>query len=404
MIAFYFFAAVSVWIGWLSLRNGFHFRNYIKSLEDKEEPDFTPFASVIAPCRGADHDLYTNICALLRQQYPAYQVVFVTDRADDPSVTVIERAMREIHGRQHPTVRLVVAGDAVDCGQKVHNLRFAIGAVASETEVLVFVDTDAQPKADWLRSLVAPLIDDRWGATTGYRWFIPLAGGLASHVRSVWNASIASALGARGERNFCWGGSTAIRKQLFAELRIADYWQGAVSDDFTITRVLKEKKLPIRFVPRCLVPSFDSCSFLELLEFSNRQLKITRTYAPHLWRPLLLGSLLFSAVFFGGLAMTITSSIRGNFDWVVGVSLLIIFLLGTIKSYVRLRAVSLVLDAPTTVFRRSTLPHLLLWPIASLLFLLNCVVAVWSKRIEWRGITYQLKSANEAVIITRKST
>ncbi len=45
--------------------------------------------------------------------------------------------------------------------------------------------------------------------------------------------------------------------------------------------------------------------------------------------------------------------------------------------------------------------HLLLWPLASALYLFNAVVAAFSRRIEWRGITYELKSPTEAVIIRK---
>ena len=398
MIVFYFFAAVAVWIGGLSLRGGFRFYRYITSLQRPDHCDFTPFVSVIAPCRGTDEGLDMNIRALLRQRYPAFEVIFVTDRDDDPSVAEIENVMRGVPGQQ---TRLIFAGESLGCGQKVHNLRMATQAASPEAKALVFVDTDAKPDPDWLRSLVAPLSDQALGATTGYRWFIPLAGGFASHLRSVWNGSIASALGAREDRNFCWGGSTAIRKRLFLDLKIEERWRGTVSDDFILTRVLQENSLPIRFVPECLVPSFDSCTFFELLEFSNRQLKITRTYAPHLWKPLLLGSLLFSVVFFGGLAIALISGIRGELNWLLVALLFIIFVLGAIKSYVRLRGVALVLKAHRVELLRTTLAHLLLWPFASLLFLVNCVVAGLSNRIEWRGITYELKSPNEAVIIAR---
>ena len=150
------------------------------------------------------------------------------------------------------------------------------------------------------------------GAATGYRWFIPVAGGLASQLRSVWNASIASALGERDDKNFCWGGSTAIRKSTFDRLKVVERWRGTVSDDFTLTRVLQEAKLPIHFVPACLVASVGDCTAKELLEFTNRQLKITRTYAAHLWKPVLIGSLLFCAVFFGGLALSIVRGASGS--------------------------------------------------------------------------------------------
>jgi cellulose synthase/poly-beta-1,6-N-acetylglucosamine synthase-like glycosyltransferase len=290
--------------------------------------------------------------------------------------------------------RTIIAGPATDSGQKVHNLRVATTQVDPESEVLVFVDTDARPGTDWLKKLVAPLVDEDLGASTGYRWFIPEKGGLASRLRSVWNASIASALGADTGKNFCWGGSTAIRRTTFNQLAVNDRWRGTVSDDFTITGVLKEAKLPIHFTPNCLVASAGDCDFKELLEFTTRQIKITRVYASHLWLPLLLGSSLFTIAFFGGLVLI---SLYPRLS--VAGFLVTIFALGAAKSFIRFRAVSRVLETSN----RDLVAHILLWPVASLLYLYNAIVAGFSQRITWRGITYELKSPREAVIISRDS-
>jgi cellulose synthase/poly-beta-1,6-N-acetylglucosamine synthase-like glycosyltransferase len=397
MLVFYFAAAIVIWLGILSLRNGFTFASYVRREIAKSPPDYSPFVSVIAPTRGLDQGLGENISLLLKQNYPDYEIVFVTDRPDDPSVSIIE----DLRKSAVVPSRLVFAGDAVDSGQKVHNLRVAVSQVDPSSEVLVFVDTDARPQAGWLKLLVAQLSDEQIGAATGYRWFIPGNGGFASNLRSVWNASIASALGAREDKNFCWGGSTAIRRATFESLLIQERWRGTVSDDFTVTRVLQEAKLPIHFVPACLIPSLDGCTFRELLEFTNRQLKITRVYAPHLWKSVLIGSVLFTTVFFGGMIL-VTARVAQGLSFAVPLLLLfIIYAMGAGKSYIRLHAVA----APLKSYRKqlfSSLPaHVLLWPLASALFLLNAVVAAFSRRIEWRGITYELKSATEAVIIQR---
>jgi hypothetical protein len=44
-----------------------------------------------------------------------------------------------------------------------------------------------------------------------------------------------------------------------------------------------------------------------------------------------------------------------------------------------------------------------MWPLASALYLYNAVAAAVSRRITWRGITYQLKSPDETVIIRREN-
>jgi len=405
MYIYYFFALIVIWLGILSLRNGLSFSSYIRSELALPVSHFTPFVSVIAPCRGLEDGLRENIASLFQQNYPAYQLVFVTDRGEDPALGVIERVREEAgHAAQdprYPVTHFVIAGAATDSGQKVHNLRAALLEVDARSEVLVFVDTDARPHREWLKSLVAPLVDERLGASTGYRWFIPLQGGLASHLRSVWNGSIASALGEREDKNFCWGGSTAIRKSTFDELQIRERWRGSVSDDFTMTRALQEARRPIHFVPDCLVPSLDECSVRELLEFTNRQLKITRVYSPHLWKPVLIGSLLFCAIFFGGLALVIARAISGLSYIGPLVLVLLIYVLGAAKAYIRLRAVSAGLVSYQRQLMKSWPAHLLLWPLASALFLVNAVAALFSRRIEWRGITYDLKSPTEAVIIMR---
>jgi ceramide glucosyltransferase len=403
MLTYYAFALIVIWLGVLSLRNGLSFAAYVRREIARPLPDFTPFVSVVAPCRGLEDGLRENITALFQQDYPAYEIIFVTDRADDPALRVIEEVREKIHhalqDAEYPVTQFVVAGPARDSGQKVHNLRAAVLKVDPRSEVLVFVDTDARPNSDWLRSLVAPLVDERLGASTGYRWFVPLKGGLASHLRSVWNGSIASALGERDDKNFCWGGSTAIRRSTFDELGIRERWRGGVSDDFTMTRVLQDARRPIHFVPACLVVALDQCTVRELLEFTNRQLKITRVYAPHLWKPVLIGSLLFCAVFFGGLALLIVRVISGLAYVVPLVIVLFIYALGAAKAYIRLRAVALALRNYQKELSRSWLAHFLLWPFASALFLCNAVAAAFSRRIEWRGITYELRSQTEVSIL-----
>ncbi len=403
MLVFYFFAAIVILLGVLSLLGGFRFASYVRRELARPLSDYTPFVSVIVPCRGRETGLRENITALFAQSYPRYEIVFVTDRSSDPAVGIIEALRWEWQDTWQAVTQHIVAGPARESGQKVHNLCAAVSQVDARTEVFVFVDSDARPHPHWLRSLVSPLHDESVGAATGYRWFIPEKGGLASNLRSVWNASIASALGEREDKNFCWGGSTAIRRSTFDRLEISKHWRGTVSDDFTLTRVLQEAKLPVHFVPACVVASFGDCGARELLEFTNRQLKITRVYAAHLWKPLLIGSLLFSGVFFGGLALLATRAILQLDYLLLLIALLVIYALGAAKSLLRLQTIALPLRHYRWQLFTSLPAHLLLWPVASALYLCNAVVAMFSRRIKWRGITYELKSPTEAVIISRES-
>lgn len=387
MYVYYFLAALALWFGLQSLLSGLRFAGYVRRETSRALPEFRPFVSVIAPTRGVEPGFAENVRPLLVQEYPAYEVLFVFDDPSDAAIEIVKQF----------DAKTVISGPANGTGQKVHNLIAAVNEIDPRCEVIVFVDTDARPAKDWLRKLVAPLSDEKLGASSGYRWFIPDRGGFATRLRGVWNASIASALGENTEKNFCWGGSTAIRRATFERLDVAERWVGTVSDDFTITRVLKEAKLPIYFTPNCLVPSVGDCDLRELLEFTTRQVKITRVYASHLWLPLMLGSGLFTVVFFGGMVLL---AMTGSLP--VLVMLATMFLLGAAKSFVRWRAIKIPLAEHRSKLNRDLWAHVLLWPVSSLLYFYNTIVAAFSRHITWRGITYNLKSPTEAVIISRE--
>lgn len=393
---FYFFAAVLVFLGYKSLRGGINYLAFFRRELARPDSIYTPFCSVIVPCRGLDADLSENLAALFRQKnYPRYEIVLVVDDERDEAVEVIKKFLRREEGA---SAKLVIAGKAENESQKVHNLRQAVTEVSARSEAFVFVDSDARPSADWLRNLIAPLENKAVGCATGYRWFIQKRGGFAAHLRAVWNASVASALGANQKSNFCWGGSTAIRRDVFERLEMREYWRGTLSDDFAVTRRMNEAHLPICFVPQCLTATVEDCTLAELLEFSTRQMKITRTYAAHLWKASLLGALLFTAVFWTGIALLFF--LTGVHFRLTLAFTLTIYALGCGKSYLRLKAVKIILKDYEAQLNNQLLPHLTLWTITPLLYFYNCVCALLSRKIVWRGIEYRLQSATETEILS----
>ncbi len=395
IFAFYFFAAVSVFIGWKSLRGGIYYLKFFRQEIARPESDFMPFASIIAPCRGLDQDLYENLTALFEQDYPNYEIIFAVDDENDEAVKIIEKVSRKATNRAES--KFVVAGKAADSSQKVHNLREAVLRVSGKSQVFVFVDSDARVGADWLRNLIQPLETEIVGCATGYRWFVAKQGNFASQLRSVWNASIASALGANVENNFCWGGSTAIRRDLFEKLNLREKWRGTLSDDFAVTRAMKEANLPILFVPQCLTASFEECTFSELIEFTTRQMKITRVYAPDLWKASFAGAIVFIFTFWTGVLLLFFLS--GWQFWLTAAFLLVIFALGAVKAHLRLKAAKLVLKNYENELNKSFLWQITLWTVTPILYFFNCFSALLSKKILWRGIVYELKSPDKTVII-----
>jgi ceramide glucosyltransferase len=354
-------------------------------------------ATLIVPFRGLDPGLEENLRAIFRLDYHDLQILLVTDDSADASVPLLEKLRTE-----HPErgSKLLFAGRATARGQKVHNLLYALGHVRKESRVVAFADSDGRPERGWLRNLVAGLADPRVGVTTGYRWYVPQQGNSASVLRSIWNASIATLLDERAPA-FAWGGAMALRGETLEQVRIAEYWDGALSDDYAVTRAVKDHGLLIRFEPRCLVFSHEDCNWRELLDWSFRQLAITRVYQPSLWRLAWLSELLGGVTFWGGLALAaatvLSGAALGQAALLAGL-ILVAWGARAAKGRLRLEAVDTLFPAEGRQLRRYQAAYLFWGPLASLLTLVGLVRSALTREIVWRGVRYRMVSPNETVV------
>ena len=357
---------------------------------------YAPRVSLICPVKGVEPGLEQNLAALTEFEYPNYEIVFTLASSADSAGDLVQRV---VAASKRPA-RMVTAGKPEGCGEKVNNLRAAVEQVAQDSDVLVFADSDGRPSRSWLAHLVAPLADARLGAATTYRWCFPGAGGLASALAASWNASVASELG-NHRRNFCWGGGTAIRKTVFAQVHALEFWRGSASDDLSLTRALQQAGRPIRFVPECLVPTSVAMNLDGLLEFTNRQMILTSVYAPRMW--LLAGAahLLYCITLLLGLGLFVETLISGTPGLHLFLLMLSVPLLAAAKGYLRLAAATELLPPWKQKLLTFGWVWTLLAALVPFLFAWNAFVAGFTRRISWRGIRYELVSPTQTRILAR---
>lgn len=397
MIGFYILASLVILQGLVALLEGVRYLRFVRQQIHEPPGDYAPKVAVLAPCKGIDPGFQETIRALLEQEYPDYEVIFVTESHRDPAYEVIARILSE---RTHPRARLIEAGPAEGRGQKVHNLLRALEEVSDDVRVFAFVDSDATPSRSWLRRLVAPLADPTVGAATGYRWYVPAKGNFCSLWRSLWNASIATALGPH-RRNFTWGGSTAIRRETFDAAGVAQMWRGACTEDYPLSRAVKDRGLTVAFVPQCLIPSRGRCRLGELLRFTTRQMLITRVYSPRLWQLAWVTNGMFFVAFYGGLGLALARAWAGRHLGWLPLWLALIYVPGVFKSVLRQKAVEMLLSDDRATLKRYRLAYWCLYPLANLLYVYNLIASAASRRTWWRGIHYELLSPHETVIVRR---
>ena len=360
-------AVIAILQGLLSLIDGIRSARHMRTFRPKPRQSGERI-SVFCPCKGTDPEFEKNIRSILDQDYSNYEATFIVESGDDPAYA----ALQNIGAKN-----IVVAGRAVDCGQKVHNLTYAITQTNSSADIYVFCDSDARFPRTWLSRLVAPL--DTANITTGYRWYVAQRVHLPTLMRSGWNASSVGVLG-NHDRNFAWGGSTAMYRQTFYRLNILEAWRGSVSDDYAITNTAHRTGTKIIFIPECLIPTYGECTWRELFEFTTRQIVITRVYHARLWRLAFIGHAVFNLAFF-------------ILPWAHPLLWLVVCGLSAAKSWIRYAAVETAL--PPEALSKHGWFYILCSPPVALLFLYNMISSALATDIVWRQIHYKLISPNE---------
>jgi ceramide glucosyltransferase len=397
---FYLLVIVQIAVGLYSLWDGWGWLRMVRRRLASHAGFYAPVAAVICPCKGNEPGLEENLAALSKLDYPNYEIYFAVASSLDPAMKAIER----VKAASPVPVHIVIAGPPEDCGEKVHNLRRAVESLPDSCDVIVFTDSDVRLMHGWLRKLIAPLQDPRIGASTAYRWIIPSgrfgAGGFSSALASAWNAAIATLLGHPGE-NFCWGGGTAIRRRIFYDVHVLDAWSGAVSDDFALTHALEAARKPIVFCPECLAATLHPWTGAGLLEFTNRQILVTRVYSPRRW--------LFGALAHGGYSFTliyaaivILLTMASGDPWIqLALVTLVIPLLAAMKGALRTVAAGELLPQWKAQLKGWDWVWMGLAPIVPFLFSWNFLASLAGRRIRWRGIRYELVSPSTTRILRR---
>ena len=390
---FYLLAITQILLGAYLVWQGVQWLGFVRRRLHSDPGFYAPRVAVLCPCKGIEPGLERNLVSLTEFERQNYEIFFILASEKDSARSIIEHVVKSSRVKTN----VVIAGNPVNCGEKVNNLRVGVEQLPEEFEVLVFADSDGRPGKHWLHHLVAPLADSRVGATSTMRWLIPNSGSLPAVLLAAWNAPIVTMLGEKA-KNFCWGGGTAIRRAVFEQSGVLDEWKNSVSDDYSLTRALERTGQPILFIPESLTLSYVETDFEGLLEFTNRQILITRIYSNKMWRVAALTHLLYCVTLVLGLYVILGTVLaqRPAFHFITLAFLLL--LLSSIRGVLRLTGVTEALPAARTQIMGQAWIYVLLTTVMPFLYLANFVNSLVTRKIRWRGVTYELVSPQQTRI------
>lgn len=374
--------------------------------------------ALIVPCKGIDSAFEKNITSFFEQDYENYLLCFVVADESDPAYGELCKLKDQLSPTSKAKdVQIFIAGkideprpsegrdEQQGCSQKIHNLLYCYEKIGDDVEILAFADSDACVRSNWLSHLAWPLRQYRYGAATGYRWFIPGQSNLASLALSAVNAKVVQLLG-NTRFNQAWGGSMAIRVDVFRKVGLDKIWPKTLSDDLSLTYAVKKAGMKLAFVPACLVASYESTTWGELFEFGRRQFLITRVSKPGTWWFGLLSSLYSVLGLWATIALAIYAGTTKDVNLILFIIVPIVFFEGqVIRAMLRqkmarqlLKYESKAMSDERRAMKAARSADILLSWLWSLLLLVFIISSAFGRTIRWRGIRYKLISPTETVV------
>lgn len=362
---------------------------------------YRPRCVLIVPCKGLDETFDENIESFFRQEYEIYHLWFVVQDRNDPAYErLLKLKARYTQTSRAATVKIFIAGQSAACSQKLHNLITAYRQIPEDTEALVFADSDACADPDWLAHLVYPLRQDKTGAASGYRCFVPKRNNLATVTLSAINAKICELLG-NTRFNLAWGGSMAILVKRFRELGLDVEWQKVLSDDLSLSAAVRKQGLKVVFVPAGMIPSYETMTWPRLFEFVRRQFMITRIYTPRMWLFGLFSALFSAAGLWGGLILAVRAA---NIDYPranLYIALPVVFAACQfLRAVLRQTLIAKLLAKDRQNLKIVRYADILFFWFFTIVLLGIILTSAAGRTITWRGIKYKLHSPADIEIIS----
>ena len=387
-------AFLQILIGIYVICQGIQWLGYVRRRLHMDPGFYAPRVAVLCPCKGMEPGLERNLLALTEFERQNYEIFFVLAVGSDAARSAVER----IAASSKVKASVIIAGSPSNSSEKVNNLRVAVEQLPPEFEVLVFTDSDGRPGKSWLHHLVAPLGDVRIGATTTMRWLIPNRSNLPTALLAAWNAPVVTMLSEKG-KNLCWGGGTAIRRSIFEQSGVMNEWRNSVSDDYSLTRALERNNRSIVFLPECLTLSYVESDFRGLLEFTNRQILITRVYAQRVWAPAAATHLLYCVTLSLGLLLILSDFLEQRPAFHIATLTVLPVLLSAIRSSIRLTGVTEALPAERSQITGQAWMYVMLAVFIPFLYAVNFVNSLITRKIRWRSMAYELISPEQTRIV-----
>jgi ceramide glucosyltransferase len=237
-----------------------------------------PAITVLKPLHGNEPRLEDALASTCAQDYPAFQIVFGVQRADDSALPVIERLRVRFPDRD---IAVVVDPRRHGSNPKIGNL---INMLPSAThDLLVIADSDLHVTPDWLERIAATLEVPGTGLACTLYAGMPATGALAERLAATQithtflpGALLARALG----RQDCLGATMALRRETLSAIGGLEALADHLADDNVLGRLVRAQGLTVALADTVPATTVPEANFGALWRHELRWARTIRALAP----------------------------------------------------------------------------------------------------------------------------
>jgi ceramide glucosyltransferase len=336
-----------------------------------------PPISMLKPLKGVDPEIWETFCSQCEQNYPDFQIVFGVSDPDDPAIEVVRRLQAKYPERQ---IELIECQRTLGANVKVSNLVQMLPA--ARHEILLVSDSDIRVPKDYLRRVVAPLLDPSVGVVTCLYRGVPgrslgsrleALGISMDFVPGVLSARIVD----RGIR-FALGSTMVFRRRDLDALGGFEVFVDHLADDYELGRRVSDRGKRVELSDLAVDTCLPAYSFHQFLDHQLRWARGVRDARP--WG--YVGTLLTFGLPW---SMAMLLAARGT-PWAWALA----------EITLAARAAVGLATALTVLDDHRVLENIFLLPIRDLLTPLIWAASFAGHRIHWRGEVFTLRDGQLA--------
>lgn len=339
-----------------------------------------PPATMMKPLCGLEPGLEENLASFFAQDYPQFEILFGTRNANDPALKVVDRLCKRY---PNVSVKIVYSGEPDQPNAKVCTLREMFAQASYE--YVVISDSDVGVQKDYLRRVVAPLLDDETGLVMCLYRGVPTGGiwsALEALGMSVEMTSGVVAASRIGTIDFALGPTMATRRSVVESVGgigvLADY----CADDYVLGNMVAKSGRKVVISENVIDHYVVNRSFQGSMRHQARWMLSTRFSIPcgH------AASVMSFAMPFGVLA-AIAGTLAGHAElgwWLLGWTLLNRMIMSVAVGWGVLRD-------------RRSLACCWLYPLRDLMGFGFWLASYMGETVEWRGEKYRLTAGGRMV-------